>query len=176
MKNHEFSIIASGLDPHAEDFESRFYEAGCDDAGIGFRRGLIIIDFDRESESIWNALESAIKDVTRAGATVESIEPDILVSLSEMANRAGMSRAAMSLYANGQRQQDFPTPVAKVISDSPLWDWADVASWLYGHDRVSYEAAQEAYAIKRINEMLRTGEINRFPDLDDNEPPLLAAM
>ena len=34
MKKFEFSIIASGLDPAAEDFEQRFYDAGCDDAPI----------------------------------------------------------------------------------------------------------------------------------------------
>jgi len=27
MTIHEFSIIASGLDPQADDFEARFYEA-----------------------------------------------------------------------------------------------------------------------------------------------------
>ena len=39
MKMHEFSIIASGLNPEAEDFETRFFDAGCDDATISFRRG-----------------------------------------------------------------------------------------------------------------------------------------
>jgi hypothetical protein len=38
MKMHEFSIIASGLDPRAEDFELRFYGAGCDDAAIAFQK------------------------------------------------------------------------------------------------------------------------------------------
>ena len=27
MKTHEFTVVASGLDPEAEDFEERFYEA-----------------------------------------------------------------------------------------------------------------------------------------------------
>ena len=39
MKKYEFSIIASGLDPEAEDFEKRFYDAGCDDATISFQKG-----------------------------------------------------------------------------------------------------------------------------------------
>jgi hypothetical protein len=37
MKIFEFSIIASGLDPEAEDFADRFFDAGCDDA-TPFRR------------------------------------------------------------------------------------------------------------------------------------------
>ena len=51
MKSHEFSIIASGLDPEAPDFETRFFEAGCDDATIAFQKGHIIVDFTREAES-----------------------------------------------------------------------------------------------------------------------------
>ncbi len=52
MKTHEFSIIASGLAPQADDFESRFYEAGCYDATLSFQKGHIIVDFAREAESL----------------------------------------------------------------------------------------------------------------------------
>jgi hypothetical protein len=38
MKTYEFSIIASGLDPRAEGFDSRFYEKGCDDALVSFSK------------------------------------------------------------------------------------------------------------------------------------------
>ena len=31
MKTHTFTIIASGLDPEADDFEDRFFDAGCDE-------------------------------------------------------------------------------------------------------------------------------------------------
>ena len=34
MKIFEFRIIASGLDPEAEDFADRFFDAGCDDATL----------------------------------------------------------------------------------------------------------------------------------------------
>jgi hypothetical protein len=34
MKKYEFTIIASGLDADAANFEDRFFEAGCDDATI----------------------------------------------------------------------------------------------------------------------------------------------
>jgi hypothetical protein len=52
MKTHEFSIIAPGLDPQAEDFESRLYDAGCDDATIAFQKGHIIVDL-RERQMRW---------------------------------------------------------------------------------------------------------------------------
>jgi len=73
MPIQEFCIIASGLDPDADDFETRFYDAGCDDATISFQGGRIIADFSREAPSKASAITSAIEDVTRAGAIVERI-------------------------------------------------------------------------------------------------------
>jgi hypothetical protein len=70
MKKYEFSIIASGLDPEAEDFEQRFHEAGCDDATISFQKGHIIVDFAREAKSIDEAILCAMKNVEAAGAQV----------------------------------------------------------------------------------------------------------
>lgn len=43
------------------------YEAGCNDALIGIgTRGRIALDFTREAESFWAALESATRDVQKA--------------------------------------------------------------------------------------------------------------
>jgi MoaA/NifB/PqqE/SkfB family radical SAM enzyme len=70
MKTHEFCITASGLDPKAEDFETRFFNAGCDDATVSFQKGHIIVDFTREAESVDDAIASAIEAVNKAGAQV----------------------------------------------------------------------------------------------------------
>jgi predicted DNA-binding transcriptional regulator AlpA len=151
MKEFEFCIIASGLDPESEDFEQRFYDAGCDDATVSFQKGCIIVDFTREARSIDEAIVSAMKAVEAAGARVERIEPDPLVSLSDIAARSGMSRAAMTQYAKGQRGKQFPPPVARVTSDSPLWDWATVARWLFRNEKISRDAAIEAEVIRAAN-------------------------
>ena len=158
MKMFEFSIIASGLDPGADDFESRFYDAGCDDATVSFQKGHIILDFAREAESVDAALSTAVSDVTKAGATVDRVEPDTLVNLSEIAARTGMSRAAMTQYSKGQRSEGFPAPVAKVTSESPLWDWADVARWLFDRNKLERDAAIEAAAISAANQAITRGE------------------
>src|SRR5260370_32556555 len=84
-KFHEFTIIASGLDPNADDFENRFFEAGCGDATISLQKGSIIEEFSREAQTFASALISACADVVRAGAKVDRIEPDHLVSLSDIA-------------------------------------------------------------------------------------------
>lgn len=158
MKTYEFSIIASGLDPQADDYESRFYEAGCDDATISFQKGHTIVDFSREAESIDVAIASAVEAVAAAGAKVDRIEPDPLVSLSDIASRTGMTRAAITQYSKGQRGKGFPAPVARVTSDSPLWDWAVVARWLFRQAKLTREALVEAVVVKEANEALELGE------------------
>lgn len=151
MKHHNFTIVASDLD---EDFDDRLFEAGCDDATISVQRGLIVLDFDREAKSFLAALVSAIRDVTSAGAKISRVEPDPLVSASEIAKRTGLGRAAISLYAKGERGTDFPRPVARVMSDSPLWDWGQVAAWMYRQKKVPLGTVVEARLVKETNQAL----------------------
>jgi hypothetical protein len=154
MKNFQFTIIASGLHPEAEDFEDRFFEAGCDDATITFARGAILLEFDRQARNFAHAIDSAIKDVKAAGAVVERVEPDYLVSLSDIAERASLTRAAISQYAKGDRGQGFPLPVARVSSESPLWDWVDVSRWLHKKKRIALNDVVRARFVRRCNEKI----------------------
>jgi hypothetical protein len=159
MKTFEFSIIASGLDPSSEDFESRFYDNGCDDALIAFQKGHIIADFAREANSIDEAIASAVENVCAAGAKVDRIEPDPLVNLNEIAARTDMTRAAISNYAKGARgNKDFPPPVARVTSDTPLYDWAQVATWMVLNKKLPIEAAVAAGVVKEANTAIAAGE------------------
>jgi predicted DNA-binding transcriptional regulator AlpA len=151
MKVHEFTIIASGFSLEAEDFESRFFGAGCDDATLAFQKGAIIVEFSREAVSFSKAVESACENVLAAGAAIERIEPDHLVSLTEIAERCGLSKQAISLYTDGKRGEDFPNPVARVTSRHPLWDWSQVAEWLHRHDRIDREEVVRARIVKEAN-------------------------
>lgn len=92
MKVFEFSIIASGLDPDAEDFADRFFIADCDDSAVACQKGHIILDFAREAPSPSDAFISIVAGVKKAGAKVERIEPDPLASLSEIPARSGLPR------------------------------------------------------------------------------------
>jgi hypothetical protein len=160
MKMHEFSIIASGLDPEAEDFETRFYDAGCDDATVAFQKGHIIVDFAREAESLEEAIASAVEAVHKTGAQVDRVEPDPLVSLADMAARSGMTRAAMSNYSKGVRTKHFPAPVARVTSESPLWEWATVARWMFENNKVAREVAVDAEIVRQANEAIHAGQVD----------------
>lgn len=86
MKTHRFTIVASGVDPEPADFEDRFFAAGCNDATITVQQGLILLNFAREAKTSLSAFSSAVADVERAGAKVERIEPENVVSTSEMPN------------------------------------------------------------------------------------------
>jgi len=151
MNIYAFTIIASGLDTETDDFEEKFLEAGCDDATISIQKGAIVLEFTREARNFAHALVSAVKSVRAAGAKVEHIEPDYLVSLSEIASRAEVSKASISLYAKGQRAEGFPAPVARITTESPLWDWFEVARWMYRRKSLSLNVVVEAKMVRQAN-------------------------
>lgn len=150
MKTFEFTIIASGFDPDG-NYEDALFEAGCDDATFSLQKGVLIGEFDREAVSFSSAVASACRDVKNAGLEVERVEPDHLVSLSEIAERAQLGRQAVSLYAKGDRRDGFPAPAVKVTSKHPLWDWCEVAEWLFRHSLIEREAVVQAKVVKEAN-------------------------
>jgi predicted DNA-binding transcriptional regulator AlpA len=151
MKTFEFTVIATGLDPRSDDFEDRFFAAGCDDATLSFQKGVIILEFTRAAPSFAQAVVSALVNVSQAGATPVHVEPDDLVSLSDIAARTGLSRSAISLYAKGERGKDFPAPVARVTTESPLWDWVEVAAWMHREDKLPADSVIEAKVVRAAN-------------------------
>lgn len=155
MRKHNFTLIASGIDPALDESAmDRLYEAGCDDATVSTQKGLIVLEFDRDARNFVSALFSAIADVQRAGGVIERIEPDHLVSASEIAKRCGLGRAAVSLYASGARREGFPRPIARVTTESPLWDWVEVASWLYHRNQLDRVTVVQARLVRFVNQAI----------------------
>jgi hypothetical protein len=97
MKTYTFTLLLSGATKLQEELEDRFFESGCDDALLSFRDGVFYIDFDREAESMQEAILSAILDVERVGTGIRVIrvEPDELVTASEIVERTGRSRESI---------------------------------------------------------------------------------
>jgi predicted DNA-binding transcriptional regulator AlpA len=154
-QTYEFSIIVSGVDTASNDFEDRFFEAGCDDATIVLQKGFLLLEFDREAASFRHAFQSAIADVLKTGVEIERFEPDHLVSASEIARRSGLTRAAISHYAMERRGERFPHAVARVSSDSPLWDWVEVAEWMRAHgNSVSEDEIVRAKWLRAANNVI----------------------
>ncbi|TNE42086.1 MAG: hypothetical protein EP348_00335 [Alphaproteobacteria bacterium] len=156
VKLYEFAIIASGQDIEDEAFTDAVFEVGCDDATLSFQKGVIVVEFARESTSFAQAIWSACAQLQKTGLKIERIEPDYLVSLSEIADRSNLSRQAISLYIRGERQQGFPNPTAKVTSKHPLWDWPQVADWLFRHSGLDKDSVVQARVVKEANLLIGT--------------------
>ncbi len=164
MKTYEFTIVASGLDPELDGYEDRFVEAGCGDASLSFQKGVIIAEFARDALSFSKAVATAYDGMLKTGAKIERVEPDYLVSLSDIAERSGLTRQAISLYTKAKRGSGFPNPIARITSNSPLWDWLEVAKWLHAQSKINFEAVVEARVVKEANRFLELhdGELDNF--------------
>lgn len=144
------------LDP--SQLEDSLFAAGCDDATIGIRNGVVYLDFDREAPCFEEAILSAIKDIERAdiGARVAWVEPGDFVTAAEIARRVGKSRESVRLWIEGERGPGgFPSPCAGVSGGVILWSWAEVARWLSENNRLEDEQVlQEAEIIVDLNAAL----------------------
>lgn len=150
MNNYDFTFIVDA-DPHSDDFEDKFIDAGCDDATFLLVRGAAAISFDRDADSYKEAVLSAFDQILSTGSNVLRFEPDFLVSQKEIAERSGLTRSAIGLYCKGERLQGFPSPECKVTSPQPLWDWVTVSEWLVVQGKVAEDVHIEALVSRIIN-------------------------
>ncbi|MFC1597643.1 hypothetical protein ACFL5Q_06885 [Planctomycetota bacterium] len=74
MKKYDFTLVLSGALELTEDFAEALFKAGCDDGTPGTSAGVFIIDFHREANSLEQAIQSAIANVTSAGCDVARVE------------------------------------------------------------------------------------------------------
>jgi hypothetical protein len=92
-------------------------------------------------------------------APPDRVEPDHLVNLSDIAARTELTRAAISNYAKGIVARISPLR-ARVTSDTPLWDWSEVANWLVANKKLPIETAVIAGVVKEANEAIEDDETN----------------
>jgi hypothetical protein len=75
-QTHSFTLFLRGLSGLSDKLENALFEAGCNDALLGTCDGVVYLDFDREAPSFIRAVDSAIRDVNKAGYQVAGIELD----------------------------------------------------------------------------------------------------
>jgi hypothetical protein len=75
VKTHSFNLFLTA-DAISLEGCDKLYEAGCDDGTIVTRNGQTYIHFDRDAESLENAIRSAFHNVRRAGFEVSRLEMD----------------------------------------------------------------------------------------------------
>jgi hypothetical protein len=153
---HEFTLILSGVSEISDDLENAVFEAGCDDALLASRGGVVFLEFGRAAPTFREAVLSAVRDVRRAGYAVARVEPDDLVTLAEIARRVGRTRESVRQQALGLRGPGgFPPPVASVKGTSPLWRWAEVAPWFKADDAAGLDRAATVAALNDALDLLR---------------------
>jgi hypothetical protein len=74
MKSYDFKIVLADVDELNDQQGNGLFEAGCDDATIVSRDGVVFIRFARESNSLEQAINSAAADIERAGFQVDHVE------------------------------------------------------------------------------------------------------
>jgi hypothetical protein len=67
MRVQKFTLILSGVPKLTDEGADAPFEAGCGDALVGTRDGVVFLDFSREAESLRAAMLSAIADVEKSG-------------------------------------------------------------------------------------------------------------
>ena len=63
MQAFTFTLMVEGPDLQTDELVDALYEAGCDDALVGRSDGVQFLDFDREADSVGEAVLSAVADV-----------------------------------------------------------------------------------------------------------------
>ncbi len=73
MKIYEFTLII----PEIDDTTVEAIYGSCHDSSIGKTRGTMYVAFDRESESLESALDSAVEDLRKLGIEPLRVEMDV---------------------------------------------------------------------------------------------------
>lgn len=170
MALFNFTLTLSGVTYETEGLEDALYESGCDDALICAYGNSIYVEFDREADSLNEAIASAVENIEAAGigAVVASVD-SALVGLSDIAEITQMSRQAIAMLKDGTRGSgDFPCPIQRIKGQSPLWDWADVAEWLLKNGRLKEgsELVVNARVLSKWNLALRSSASRDFKEVE----------
>ena len=148
LNTYSFTIVLDGMTTSSPDHEDKLFAAGCDDALLCAYGETLYLQFDRESESAESAINSAIKDIESAGAKVRSIQEAGYSSKADIANFAGVTRAAINKYF--QNFEDHPEPVFGISTRSPLYSLPEVSSWLHRHDKIEKEKLDVSIAAREV--------------------------
>jgi hypothetical protein len=168
-REHDFTLVLTGVTDITPAVEDALFSAGCDDATIAARSGRLFVTFSRAAGSIKDAIFSAIRDLGNAniGADVLRVDSCNLVTQSEIARKIGRSRQLVHQFTTGARGPGrFPPPACDVNEESPLWDWCEVAGWLWENSMIREAVLRDAEAVEAINLVLELEQQRRIrPEL-----------
>ena len=148
MNTYHFTIIVRDANACDDTLDDTFFMAGCDDALVCRMDNVVYLEFDREAENAEQAIHSALDNIRSLGFHDLIVEEQGYSTLAVMAERAGMTRQALSLYAQNKRGDgNFPRPMYGLASRSAMYFWPEVATWLFNQGKLHknhYEVARTA--------------------------------
>lgn len=116
MITHEFTFV---VDHRLSDDEIDVLFDRLDDVTPEREHARTLLGFDRAGESLAAALVSALRDVEAAGLVVGSVRSEDLVTLKEIAARAGRTYESVRLLAAGKRAlEDFRVRCRQTVGPS----------------------------------------------------------
>ncbi len=157
MNTYDFTLLVRGADLQSDENLDALFEVGCDDATFGEREHVQFANFDREADSLAEAVSSAIEAIEAAvpGAKVVRVEPDEFVSLSVIAERASMTREGVRSYYVGRvGPGGFPSPVSWIDQKNRVWRWTEVLEWFSERLGKAIGSQVEAETIAAFNGVL----------------------
>lgn len=79
MKTYEFTLVLDTYQEDYEQLEDALFEAGCDDATLSSRNGIVYLNFAREAADLESAVISAIQQVeqSKVKLLVTEVKPKI---------------------------------------------------------------------------------------------------
>lgn len=80
-KSYNFTFVLDGLKDINEKILNELFEAGCDDATLSMSNLVMYLEFDRESNSLVNALQSATKDIYKTNLPIRIVSMIITTSV-----------------------------------------------------------------------------------------------
>lgn len=91
MHKFGFTVVVELSQEFTDAHEDSLYEAGCGDSTIGLYRGYAQIAFDREANSLSEAIGNAIRDIERSTlpgriVRVEEVESSVTPTVATKAS------------------------------------------------------------------------------------------
>ena len=70
----EFTLVVRDVAEMTDALANALYDAGCDDATVGSSGGAARVSFSRDAATLQDAIQSAVRDVRRAGCEIARVE------------------------------------------------------------------------------------------------------
>jgi hypothetical protein len=127
------------------------FEAGCDDAMFSVEGNVVIAQFDRDAETMADAIVEAVRAVETVGLVpLRAVDQD-LVTLADIADRVHQSRESIRRYVTGARGPGgFPPPVNPAREGTLFYRWSEVAPWVREHLGAKVEDVDPAVVVANL--------------------------